>query len=99
MNLNQYLNLPDSLKQNEIAKRMHGSVDASFVGQWRRWYSAGRIHVKSVRQPSPVRCVELVRIDKRMTLQALRPDDWMRIWPTLPGASKARAAQAETEPA
>jgi hypothetical protein len=48
-----------------------------------------------MRQPSPQRCVELSRIDRRMTLQALRPDDWFRIWPTLPGAAKAKVAAKE----
>lgn len=38
-------------------------------------------------------------MDKRMSLQALRPEDWFRIWPTLDGAAKARAEARRAEEA
>lgn len=93
MDLDQYLSLPDAPNMASFAKLLDGAVSASFVAQWRRWYAGGRKRAPAVRQPSPMRCVEFVRIDRRMTLQALRPDDWFDIWPNLTGAAKAAKAK------
>ena len=82
MDIANYLNQPGALTISRIAERLHGAPDTSIVRQWRL----------GMRRPNPVRCVELTRIDARMTLQALRPTDWFLIWPRLSGATKARAA-------
>ena len=86
MDIANYLNQPGALTISRIAERLAGAPNNSIVRQW----------CLGMRRPSPVRCVELTRIDKRMTLQALRPVDWFLIWPRLPGASRARVAQALT---
>lgn len=100
MDLHRYLDLPDAVPVKDICKRFNLYTSPGMIAQWRRWYALGRVQRASTRQPNAACCAELVRIDKRMTLQALRPDDWFLIWQSLPGAAAARSRHAAAlEPA
>lgn len=97
MNLHEYLALPDAPSVREFCKKLRPMPNEATARHWRGWYENDR--PTWARRPNPARCVEFVRMDKRMSLQALRPEDWFRIWPTLDGAAKARAEARRAEEA
>ena len=91
MDLSEYIS--DKARRVALLEKLAGVSDAYL------WQMAN-----GKRPIAPGRCVEIeVATDRVVTRQSLRPDDWFRIWPELPGAAKRlqadRKAAAKAEAA
>lgn len=82
MNLHDYLSTPGALSVSELAKSI-GAPDPAQVRQWQHAYNG--------RKPDPAYCVAIEQATKgAVTRQALRPDDWAKIWPELIAPEKVK---------
>ncbi|WP_321865690.1 transcriptional regulator [Paraburkholderia tropica] len=91
MDLDQYLSSPGAMTISQLRMRMcELGFEVKSNAQIRQWR-----HGYSDRRPDTEYCVGLeLATNGLVTRQELRPDDWWRKWPELPGAAERLAAHS-----
>lgn len=91
MDLDQYLSSPGAMTISQLRNRMFElGFEVKSTAQIRQWR-----HGYSERRPDTEYCVGLeLATNGLVTRQELRPDDWWRKWPELPGAAERLAVHS-----